>query len=234
MLKSIENVENANLNSSKVIDELSVSTKLNNKNTSQAQDAVLELNKKAKNISTILDTITAIADQTNLLALNASIEAARAGEAGRGFAVVADEIRKLAESSNNAADDIKNILDYIQIDSNNTVNIINMLEQSNLKQSSTVEYVNNSFNSIKASTDEIIEKIRFIGQDVECLNEDRLNIVDTIQRISDISENASAGAQEVSSSIDQQADDIEKVANASHYLQELSAKLNQEISKFRI
>ncbi|WFD10834.1 methyl-accepting chemotaxis protein [Tepidibacter hydrothermalis] len=234
MLKSIEHVEKANSNSSKVIDDLSISTKLNNKNTAQAQEAVLELNKKAKNISTILDSITAIADQTNLLALNASIEAARAGEAGRGFAVVADEIRKLAESSNNAADDIKNILDYIQIDSDNTVNIINILEQSNLKQSRTVEYVNNSFNSIKESTDEIIEKIRFTGEYVESLNEDRLNIVDTIQRISDISENASAGAQEVSASIHQQADDIEKVASSSDHLQELSSKLNKEISKFRI
>lgn len=234
MLKSIEHVEKANLNSSKVIDELSISTKLNNKNTEKAQVAVLELNKKAENISTILDSITAIADQTNLLALNASIEAARAGESGRGFAVVADEIRKLADSSNRAADDIKNILDYIQIDSNNTVNIINTLEQSNLKQSSTVEYVNNSFNSIKESTNEIIEKIRFMGEYVECLNEDRLNIVETIQKIAHISEDASAGAQEVSASIHQQADDIEKVANSSEYLQELSAELNEEISKFKI
>ncbi|WP_099188480.1 methyl-accepting chemotaxis protein [Tepidibacter mesophilus] len=234
MLKSIENVEKANLNSSKVICELSSSTDQNNKNTAKAQQAVLELNKNAKNISNILGTITAIADQTNLLALNASIEAARAGEAGRGFAVVADEIRKLAENSNNAADDIKNILDYIQIDSNNTVDIINMLEQSNLKQSSTVAYVNTSFDLVKESTDEIIEKIRFIGESVERLNEDRLNIVDTIQRISDISEEASAGAQEISVSINQQAHDIHKVANSSDYLQELSSKLNKEISKFRI
>ncbi|WP_248484884.1 methyl-accepting chemotaxis protein [Tepidibacter aestuarii] len=234
MLKNVENVDKANLNSSKVIDELSSSTKLSNKNTVQAQMAVFELNKKAKNISIILDTITDIADQISLLALHASIEAARAGEAGRGFGVVADEIRKLAESSNNAADDIKNILDHMQIYIYNIVNIINTLKQSNLKQSSTVECVDNSFNLIKESTSEIIEKIRFIGQYVERLNEDRLNIVDTIQRISNIKEEASAGAQEVSASIYQQAGDIQKVASSSDYLQELSVELNKEISKSRI
>ncbi len=71
------------------------------------------LKAKSESIIGIVDSIQGIASQTNLLALNASIEAARAGEAGRGFAVVADEIRKLAESSNNFARDIKKTIDEI-------------------------------------------------------------------------------------------------------------------------
>ncbi|WP_255417978.1 methyl-accepting chemotaxis protein [Lysinibacillus sp. 2017] len=75
---------------------------------------VEKLGRKSANITSIINTITAIADQTNLLALNASIEAARAGEHGKGFAVVADEVRKLAEQSQTAAKEVSSIVGSIQ------------------------------------------------------------------------------------------------------------------------
>jgi methyl-accepting chemotaxis protein len=64
---------------------------------------ISELERRARAIGEITQTVSRISDQTNLLALNAAIEAARAGDHGRGFAVVADEVRALAETSDKSA-----------------------------------------------------------------------------------------------------------------------------------
>lgn len=98
---------------------------------SQSQTLSAEINRAAttinkladdtKNVTQILNVITAIAEQTNLLALNAAIEAARAGEQGRGFAVVADEVRELASRTAKSTNEIRELLNTLTSAANESV-----------------------------------------------------------------------------------------------------------------
>ncbi|WP_432799866.1 methyl-accepting chemotaxis protein [Poriferisphaera sp. WC338] len=113
-------------------------------------DAIGQLGDRSDQIGQIIDVINDIADQTNLLALNAAIEAARAGEHGRGFAVVADEVRKLAERTTTATEEVTESIKAIQSE---TKTVVNRMGEGNVRVKEGVELAEQAGDTLKAIVD---------------------------------------------------------------------------------
>ena len=137
-------------------------------------------------IAEIIQVISEIASQTNLLALNAAIEAARAGEHGMGFAVVADEVRKLAERSNQAAGEITKLIK----ESSNRVQ-----EGAKLSQE-TEEALKKIVSGVEATAAKIGEIATATVQQAS----NSAEVSKAIQGISQVTEQAAAGSEEMASS----------------------------------
>jgi methyl-accepting chemotaxis protein len=217
-----------------VIVDLREKNQLNDAATKKIESAILALDHKANEISTILGAIKSIAEQTNLLALNASIEAARAGEHGRGFAVVAEEIRKLAEDSQSSAEEINQIILDMQHESQNTVQVMKEVKDITGIQSTAVDNVNTTFNQVNKSIESITQLIQEMSSFLNEIVKDKNFIVEVIESISSVSEETAASTEEINASMQQQTSAIEEVARQAERLNELAEQVNKEIDKFKI
>nr|WP_276575893.1 methyl-accepting chemotaxis protein [Oceanirhabdus seepicola] len=234
MIRSTDEIGEINEKSIIVIENLMNKNIENSNSIIKIEKVIKGLDSKTKNINNIIETITSIAEQTNLLALNASIEAARAGDAGRGFAVVAEEIRKLAEGSNDAAKEINDIVNDIQIESGNTVKVMEEVKNISNNQNQAVMVVNDSFNGINQSIRAITDNIVGINEFINKLNGDKDEILMAVQNISAISQETAAASEEVNASMEQQLCAIEDVRGSAEKLSQTAEELEKNIDKFKI
>lgn len=200
----------------------------------QAQGAAEELKTSSAQIGEIVGLISTIAGQTNLLALNAAIEAARAGEQGRGFAVVAEEVRKLAEQSEQAAHQIKNL-----VGSNHTSigNVVGAIDTAISKISQGVELVNvagTNFGAIHGQIGQVTEQVRIIAKAIGEAATGSQRIVSSIKEVENLSRDAAAESQNVSAATEEQSASMEEIAASSQALAKLAQELQMAVAKFKI
>ncbi len=193
-------------------------------------DALAE---ESQSIGKIIGVINDIAEQTNLLSLNASIEAARAGEAGRGFAVVADEIRRLAEQSVEAANEIAGIVNGIKKQTVGTAETVAQAEEIVASQSVALKNAISLFKNIGENVEEMTERLANISNGVERIGEAQNVTVDAISSISAVSEETSAASEEVQNMVDLQLKAVEDLSEASTVLNDEARKLQEALQAFR-
>jgi methyl-accepting chemotaxis protein len=176
-------------------------------------ETVKDLGERSAAIGQITEVIKGIADQTNLLALNAAIEAARAGEYGRGFAVVAEEVRKLAEQSAHAAEEITGIISEIQ---RGTAGAVQAMDRASVEVHEGVSAVAQTQDRLKKILDGITQTLK------------------DIRGIAESTEQASRSTQSVTHSTQEMTQMAQQVGQLAQDLAKRSGDLQDAVRVFRL
>ncbi|MHB9100924.1 MAG: methyl-accepting chemotaxis protein [Sulfuricella sp.] len=185
-----------------------------------ASQAIEELGQQSNQISTIVQVIKDVADQTNLLALNAAIEAARAGEQGRGFAVVADEVRKLAERTTKATEEITRMISAMQASSHAAVTSMGGTVHQVDSGVALAHQAGDAINQISDGANQVIQVVNEITVALAEQSSASDNIAGHVEKVAQITERNSAAANES--------------ANAALQLDELANSMRDTVSRFKI
>lgn len=191
--------------------------------------------KVVSEISTMADAIKNIADQTNLLSLNASIEASRAGEHGRGFAVVATEIRKLAEQSRMAVDNIKEVTEEVQKAFNYiTIGSDDVLTYLRDKVNPSYKQLIETGESYQQDAHLMEQMARDLSSASEVMEYTVTEVNHSIQDVSSTAQESITKTNEILSNINQVTSAVNEVAKATLSQAELAERINGLIKAFKI
>lgn len=199
-----------------------------------SRQEVHALETASETITNFVETIQGLARQTNLLALNAAIEAARAGEHGRGFAVVAEEVRKLADGSARAADEVATTVQHIrrQIESVVKTMEVGSTRVADVEQAS--KGAERAFEDIVEAVAEVREAVSVVAAAAEN-NKRAVHSVETaVHTVGATAESHAASAQEVSAAAEEQSAATQEMSAASVELLTAAEKLKELVSGFRV
>ena len=182
--------------------------------------SVHELGKRGEQIGQIINVISDIADQTNLLALNAAIEAARAGEHGRGFAVVADEVRKLAERTVKATEEVSSSIKAIQ---DETTQAVSRMQACTGEVDSGVNAANEAGQSLRG----IVSKAQAVGAGIR-------SIAAAAEEQSAATEQVTRSVESIVSMSQQAAAGASQAAGAASQLSLKAEGLREMVARFKI
>jgi methyl-accepting chemotaxis protein len=184
----------------------------------QAAGQVRELNTSASEINKFVVSVSRIAEQTNLLSLNAAIEAARAGEAGRGFAVVAGEVRKLADQTQAAADDVVKMTESVTT----RVQATSKAMEQGVTQVGEIERVSRELDSALSTILAAAERTRAAAATVTTAATENARAVDSaaanLGLVARTAESHATAAMQVSASTEEQSAACEQMSMASTQL----------------
>ncbi|MFJ8259233.1 methyl-accepting chemotaxis protein [Peribacillus asahii] len=199
----------------------------------ESDNMIQSLNERSQQIGAILDVITEIANQTNLLALNAAIEAARAGEQGKGFAVVAEEVRKLAEQSQRSVQQIFELIQGIQSDTESSVHIMKRVSDQVQDGVKVSDDAIGKFDQILQSVKKITPQMEEVSATAQQMSAGVQEVTATANEMAVIAKGNAETSEEVAASTEEQLASMEEISASAKMLSSMAEELKELITKFK-